>query len=179
LNERRQEKSLRWCADDAYLLAPGYVYVSEQPVRLLAVVGICVAVCIWDRRLRRGGMNHYIYPQARDGARATPRTGDAAITALFRAMLGAGSAACDLEAWVFGGAVPEGAGRDIAEQARRNVEVARRMLAAKNVPLVSEDVGGSFGRKIIFDMQNGQAMVYKVRSLREQDWRPELLCAGH
>ena len=39
-----------------YHLQPGYIFTSPEPALVTAVVGTCVAVCLYDRRLKYGGM---------------------------------------------------------------------------------------------------------------------------
>lgn len=51
-----------------------------------------------------------------------------------------------------------------------NVRVARRILARRGISVVSEDVGGSLGRKVIFDISNGEIAVLKIRQVRRSDW---------
>lgn len=151
-----------------YYLEPGYVYLSKMPVTVRTVVGSCVVVCLWDRRLRYGGMNHFLHPRARTAAKATPQYGNAATLALVRIMLEAGCRRGDLMAQVMGGAFPEGGiGPNIGAQ---NVAAAREVLSAKGIRIVSEDIGGAMGRKIIFDTGTGQSVVIKVHHLRQTDW---------
>ena len=92
----------------AYLLEPGYIYVSLSPSVVRAVVGSCVAVCLWDRRRTFGGMNHFLYPAAPSRAAATARYGNVAVAALVRLMEDSGSRRGDLVAQIYGGARPQG-----------------------------------------------------------------------
>lgn len=46
----------------SYYVKPGYVYFSRRAALLRAVVGSCVAVCLWDTRRRVGGMNDFLMP---------------------------------------------------------------------------------------------------------------------
>ncbi|HRI89177.1 MAG TPA: chemotaxis protein CheD, partial [Candidatus Hydrogenedentes bacterium] len=74
----------------SYHVEPGYVYFSEKAMTLRAVVGSCVAVCLWDRKSKVGGMNHFIKPRTRAKADATPIYGNVAIAALLKMMEDAG-----------------------------------------------------------------------------------------
>ncbi|MBX7255034.1 MAG: chemotaxis protein CheD [Candidatus Hydrogenedentes bacterium] len=152
----------------SYYLEPGYVYFSKQPTTLRAVVGSCVAVCLYDRILQMGGMNHYLRPHISDQTKATPQYGNVAISALVRMMDEAGSRRRDVVAQVLGGGAPEDAQANwIGDQ---NVSIAREILARKGIRIVSEDVGGSVGRKIVFDTGTGEIAVLKVQKLRSSDW---------
>jgi len=151
-----------------YFLEPGYVYFSRQPTTLRTVVGSCVAVCLYDRILQMGGMNHYLKPHINDQSKATPQYGNVAISALIRMMEEAGSRRRDVVAQVLGGGTPEEVqGEWVGQQ---NVSIAREILARKGIRIVSEDVGGSVGRKIVFDTGTGEIAVLKVHKLRATDW---------
>lgn len=151
-----------------YYLHPGHIYFSRTPAVISTVVGACVAVCLWDRKLRRGGMNHFLYPIARDAARATAQYGNAATGELVRIMLDAGSRRPNLIAQIFGGGAPEGIqGHDIG---RENVEAARKVLERHRINIASQDVAGSLGRKIVFDVESGHVLILKVHEIREDDW---------
>jgi chemotaxis protein CheD len=96
------------------------------------------------------------------------RFGDVAVPGLVAMMRDLGSRLEDLTAQVFGGATRTGTGG--RTPGGRNAEVARRELAGKGIPVVSEDVGGVMGRKLLFDTQTGEVAVLKVHRLRDGDW---------
>jgi len=170
--ERRRDANGRWIGQNAYLLAPGWVMTSCQPLRLHAVLGVSVAVCIRDRFRVSGGMCQYALARAPSPRQATAKYGDAALSALLRSLVEEGSRTTDLEAWIFGGAVPENAGSEMHRFAADAIAVAREFLAKRGISIVSEDVGGVVGRKIAFDLVSGQALVLKTRILRKRDWIP-------
>jgi chemotaxis protein CheD len=150
-----------------YYLEPGFIYFSKKPVMVKTVLGSCVSVCVWDPHLKYGGMNHYLYPVVEDASKAIPRFGNVATLALIRMMLEAGCQPQDLQAQIFGGGYMQDGDRETGPQ---NVEVARRMLKRHSIEIVSEDVGGGLGRKIVFDTGTGQVAVLKVQQIRQSDW---------
>lgn len=151
-----------------YFLQPGYIFFSKGESSVRTVVGTCVAVCLWDRTLRFGGMNHFLYPRARDRKHATPRYGNVATLALINLMEEAGCQRRDIVAQVLGGAITEG--RPDKDLGRRNVDMAKHVLARKGIAVISEDTGGYMGRKVLFDTATGQLAVLKVHKLRDTDW---------
>lgn len=155
-----------------YYLEPGYIYFSRSPAIVQTVVGSCVAVCLWDRALCCGGMNHFLRPATREASEATPRFGNVAIAALIRIMEEAGCRRTDMVAQVTGGGYPEddGATPGVREYGMANVQMAREVLGRKGIGIVSEDVGGSLGRKLVFDTSTGQLVVLKVHKIRSTDW---------
>ncbi len=155
---------------DTYFLQPGYIYVPSRPSVISTVLGSCVSVCIFDKKRNIGGMNHFQLPLAESRQKATPRYGNVATYALIKIMLDDGSKLKHLEAQIFGGAFnPDISPTDIGKQ---NVMIARRVLMRHRIPVVSEDVGGKRGRKIVFNTGTNEVAVLKVERLRKGDWFP-------
>lgn len=152
----------------AFLLEPGYIYFSQSPTVIKAVLGSCVAVCIWDKKLKHGGMNHFLHPLTNDPQKATAKFGNVAVSELIKMFEENGSRKKDLVAHVFGGGYPDWA--ESEDIGAKNVEVASRILRKKAVKIMSKDIGGSMGRKIIFDTLNGNVAVLKVETVRKADW---------
>jgi chemotaxis protein CheD len=154
----------------SYFLKPGYILVPETPTIISTVLGSCVAVCLYDRNRKTGGMNHFPLPSTRKPEEATARFGNVATLTLVGMMLENGSRVQDLEAQIFGGAFHAGAGP--TSIGKENVKVARMVLARKRIPIVSEDVGGEKGRKIVYDTGSNEVVVIRVDKIRQGDWYP-------
>lgn len=154
-------------------IEPGYIYLPAIPTNLYAVLGSCVSVCLWDKKLKIGGMNHFLYPSVSSKAKATPQFGNVATLQLIQMMEKAGAKKDSLHAQIIGGAIPPfpTKNKDIG---KNNVEVARKILNSKGIKIVSEDVGGTMGRKIVFNSYTGHIMVLKVYQIRKEDWILEL-----
>ena len=151
-----------------YYLEPGYIYFTKRAAAIRTVVGSCVAVSLWDKEMKFGGMNHFIRPVTYDKELATPQYGNVATAALLRVMEEAGCQRENLVAQIFGGGHPEGS--SASDIGRKNADVARRVLSRKGVQILSEDVGGNMGWKIIFDTGTGESAIIKVHRIRETDW---------
>jgi chemotaxis protein CheD len=153
-----------------YFLKPGFLYVADKPTAISTVVGSCVAISLYDRHRLVCGTNHFQYPFIGDKHKATARYGNVAVSALIEMMLQNGSKLKHLEAQIFGGAH----NADISPQniGRENVGVARKVITRKKIPIVSEDVGGQKGRKVIINTDMNQIVVVKVDKLRVGDWYP-------
>lgn len=137
-----------------YLL-PGRIAVCLRPTAVTTILGSCVAVCLWDRRRRRGGMTHHLLPRWLPGARGPDRFGDVAVARLIDELGALGSLPGDLQAKLFGGADTMGGSR--GDLGRRNLEVAREVLGDHGIPIVAESGGGHRGRKLIFHTGPGTA----------------------
>ena len=153
-----------------YFLEPGYIFVATRPSVISEVMGSCVSVCLYDRKRKTGGMNHFRFPDIREKHLTTALYGNVATIALIRMMIGDGSNKKHLEAQIIGGSYnrlvsPRNIGRE-------NIMTARSILARERVNLVSEDVGGEKGRKVVFNTRTNEIAIMKVEKLRSSDWYP-------
>ncbi|GAB4272476.1 MAG: hypothetical protein Kow0092_27530 [Deferrisomatales bacterium] len=154
---------------DKVFLYPGEAVFAREPTRIDTLLGSCVAVCLYDRARRWGGMNHYMLPRRGDGRLPPGKYGDHAIRSLLSLARAAGSRKEDLCASVYGGArvaghLGPGQGPDVLEVGARNVEVAREMLERFRVPVVREEVGGTRGRKLSMNSATNEVRVQEVAS---------------
>jgi chemotaxis protein CheD len=154
-----------------YFLRPGFIYVPAVPTLISAVLGSAVSVCLYDKKNGVAGMNHFLFPEETAPGKTTALYGNVATMALIRMVRQHGAGTRYLEAQIFGGARnhEQDQQRDVG---RENVEMARRTLRGKQICIVSEDVGGQRGRKVIFHCGKFESVVLKVERLRKGDWYP-------
>ena len=153
-----------------YFLKPGFIYLPEKPTVISTVLGSSVSVSLYDRRMKTGGMNHFLFPSVTVQDKSTALYGNIAVPTLIRMMMENGSERSHLEAQIFGGAYnDEVSVRDVGGE---NFRTARQILNRKRIKIVSEDVGGSKGRKVVFNTMNYEIGILKVDRLRESDWYP-------
>ena len=156
--------------NEHYFLQPGYIVVPDQSVSISTVIGSGVSVCIYDRKKRFGGMNHFQLPYMVTKGKTTAIYGNVSTIALIKMMLVHECKKKHLEAQIFGGAYnPQKNDKDIG---RENIEIARKTLLKNNIPVISEDVSGAKGRKIVFNTRTNEMAVLKVDNLRDADWYP-------
>jgi chemotaxis protein CheD len=154
-----------------FFLKPGYLMAHHEEVMVRCVVGSCVAVTLYDRSNRLGGINHFIWPRIQDKNNATVLYGNIAIPTLHSILLDMGADPDFLEAQIFGGGRPPEAFTEHCEcLGSDNVDVARHILNRMNIPIVSEDVGGCKGRKLLYNTATNEVVVLKVDKLRRTDW---------
>jgi chemotaxis protein CheD len=130
-------------------LAPGDYYVAIADELISTVLGSCVSACIRDRRLRFGGMNHFMLPiDESDGnstwgtdASSATRFGNVAMERLINAMLKLGSRRGDLEVKLVGGGKVLDAMTDIGA---RNIQFVRDYVRAEGLQVIGEDLGRPF-----------------------------------
>jgi chemotaxis protein CheD len=156
-----------------YFLKPGYIFMSLEPTLIYTVLGSAVTVCLWDRKNRYGGLTHFIYPKISKPSEATAQYGNVAVLTLIKLLMADGSKKSSLEAQVFGGGDPVSFHAETL--GGQNILMAKRILSLQGIPIISEDVGGSKGRKLVFKSDTNEAVVLKVDRLRQEDWFPYMM----
>jgi chemotaxis protein CheD len=143
----------------------GEYYASEVPTIIYTLLGSCVAVCLYDRKKRIGGMNHILLPgnASMDKFNDCARYGINAMELLIAKMVKLGGEKRNLAAKVFGGAnllpsIPYE--RCVG---KKNVFFVLNFLSKASIPVLSQDVGGNDSRKVFFHTDTGD--VYLKRSL--------------
>lgn len=142
-----------------HFLYPGAIFVHPEPHRVTTVLGSCVSVCLWDREKRIGGMNHFLLPLWNGEGLSTPRYGNIAIEKLIDRMISLGCGKEGMIAKIFGGSAMWCTPKGLLTIGERNVALARQILQTQRIPILSSEVGGNAGRKIIFDTGTGQVML--------------------
>lgn len=140
-------------------IVQGEYAVSKNPDALIStLLGSCISVCLYQPSKGIGGMNHFLLPGERTGAKLGlgERHGAYLMELLINGLLKQGVAKSELLAKVFGGAQTVAfLGDDIGE---RNISFARQFLKEEQIPIISESVGGKLGRRIQFWPATGKVM---------------------
>lgn len=139
----------------AYLL-PGELHVSGQPCQIRTILGSCVAICLWDYRLCVGGMNHFLLPASRAGLPASQRFADVATSVLIEKLSLLGCRPPNLLAKIFGGSTMfQNRNHRAVSLGTQNVAAAIRLMKCAGIPVGVQETGGTQGRKIIFNTDDG------------------------
>lgn len=151
-------------------LISGDCYFTDKPQQMIVtILGSCVAACLHDPKMRIGGMNHFLLPDGpgsslRDSGEPA-RYGAFAMEQLINGIIKLGGVKSRLQAKVFGG------GNVINNSAMigsRNASFVRQFLQNENIPIVSEDLGDTYPRRLRFYPDTGKAMLMKLR--RKEDY---------
>ena len=123
-------------------------------------LGSCVALSLYDNRLRIGGLAHIMLPGAEgeDISWLPYQFADRALDRLLGELRNLGVRQRDLVARIGGGAsmFANGAGQGVGEL---NIAAVKRLLKALEIPLVGEDVGGNQGRRVEFHLDSGKMVI--------------------
>lgn len=145
---------------DAVKVLPGEYFVSSEDIMVMTVLGSCIAACIWDGRVRAGGMNHFMLPEG-DGMEGGGRYGSYAMELLINHLLKLGARRESMQAKVFGGAQVM-AGFSSMNVGERNTKFVLDYLATERIPVVSQDVLDIHPRKVCFFPASGKALVKRL-----------------
>jgi chemotaxis protein CheD len=146
----------------AYLL-PGQLHVSAEPCQIRTILGSCVAICLWDQEQRVGGMNHFLLPSPREGNPTSLRFADLATRTLLEKLQRIGCHTRSLQAKIFGGAsMFQSQNRYTVSLGARNVAAALDLLKGAGVRVVAQETGGTQGRKIVFNTDDGMVWSRKL-----------------
>ncbi|HIJ84093.1 MAG TPA: chemotaxis protein CheD, partial [Magnetococcales bacterium] len=90
--------------DNKPFLLPGALFAKDGEYIITTVLGSCISVCLWDRNVKKGGMNHFKLPLWNGDGLPSPKFGNIAIEKLIENLLDIGCQQRNLIAKVFGGA---------------------------------------------------------------------------
>jgi chemotaxis protein CheD len=142
-----------------HFLNPCTIFAHREEHLVTTVLGSCIAVCLWEASSGLGGINHYMLPLWNGDGLPTPKYGNVAIAKLIERMERLGARPERLVAKAFGGANVLGSGRGYYDVGRRNIQICEELLARHRIMVVSSDLGGEVGRKIVFNTRTGLVQV--------------------
>lgn len=140
------------------------ISASKEDV-FVTLVGSCVAVCLFDPHTNIGGMAHVMLPessrenmQKRNGA---AKYGDEAVDNLLRMMQKKNADQKRIKAKLVGGATlfTNESGNGLFSIGDRNVSSLKQFLKKKGIPIIAEDTGLNYGRRVIFNLHSGEVIV--------------------
>jgi chemotaxis protein CheD len=140
------------------------IFAEGVPCQITTILGSCISVCLWDSKLKIGGMNHYMLSLWNGDGLASPKFGNIAIEKLIEKMIKLGSDQKNLQAKIFGGA-------DLFDRSKResvtiggmNIKIAEEILKRQRIRIVNCSVGGKQGRKIIFNTSTGEVLLKYIQ----------------
>jgi chemotaxis protein CheD len=163
----------------AIYLKSGEIHFSEQSASVYTVLGSCVAVTMFHRRLRIGAICHGFLPECLEKGQCggeCPEPGkyvDCAIQWMTKRFKQQRVSLHEIEIKVFGGADtfsagPGGSGGICI--GKRNAAMALQALEKEGLSILSLDVGGTTGRKLFFNTHTGEVLLKRLQ--------PRVILAG-
>lgn len=139
----------------------GQIALISPPTVGRAIVGSCIALTLYDARLRIGTMAHIVLAE-QAGRPGTPgKFADTALPHMLDLLAKEGAPASRLNAKLAGGAsMFQGGGPIRVGDANR--EAVKELLGRHKIRIAGEHVGGNKGRRITFEVETGTLKVEVV-----------------
>jgi chemotaxis protein CheD len=144
----------------------GNIRISRNPAALItSALGSCVAITLYDEAQKLGGMLHYILPE-NPGRKKKEKYADTGIKLLLNKMLESNAKKKDLVAKMVGGAIMFEEFMDDIENCigKRNVKKGKEILKDLGIRLLSQDVGGNYGRSVKFQLSDGNIYITSYKT---------------
>lgn len=149
-------------------ILPGEFYSTDKPVLISTILGSCISIALYDIELHLGGLNHFMLPSSSRTKEISfeeqGRYGDFAIELLLNDMFKKGSKKANLKAKIFGGSnVLNDGGYHQNRTGLNNISFALEYLTTENIPILANDMGGIFPRKIFYDPQTSKIFLKRIQ----------------
>lgn len=148
-------------------LKPGELYIGKGPAVISTILGSCVSVTMFNKRLSVGGICHALLPKENSSTKDTDkyRYVDSSISHMLKAFETMGIKKSEIEVKIFGGAsIVDTAHKKSVGQV--NVETALTLVRDNDLNIITYDFGGTLGRKIIFHTHTGRVLLKKLERIR-------------
>ncbi|MFD2925547.1 chemotaxis protein CheD [Halobacillus naozhouensis] len=141
--------------------------VNSETVIRTSGLGSCVGVVLYESTSKIAGMIHIMLPDSslgKQGVVNRRKYADTAIDELVNRLVQHGARKSLLRAKIAGGAqmFQFSKANDMMRIGPRNVEAVKKKLREHDIPICSEDVGGTNGRTIEFHPATGQLHIRTV-----------------
>ena len=133
----------------------GEMRVASDGEELKTLLGSCVGLALYDKRLRLGGLAHIVLPYARGTVASPGKFADTAIPALIDALEKLARSDLRLTAKIAGGAsmFKTTVATNIGQQ---NIEACENLLRELRIPIVARHCGGGQGRRMTLNTADGK-----------------------
>jgi chemotaxis protein CheD len=152
---------------DIVTIHPGEYYSTDEDIYIATVLGSCISIALFDMTIHLGGLNHFMLPKS--GREEVPtedegRFGNFAVELLINDLLKKGAKHENLRAKVFGGGnVLETSSTKMSMTGINNINFALSYLETERIPIVVNDTGGIFPRKIYFHPQTSKVYLKRIQ----------------
>jgi chemotaxis protein CheD len=147
-----------------HLIYAGDFHVDNSDIIIGTILGSCISVCLFDPVAKIAGMNHFMLPgrmTSVDQDRSS-KYGISAISDLLSEMYKRGAKKRNIQAKLFGGGAVLDLEKKTTSVPTGNIRIARIMMELEDIPIVEEDTGGKFIRKIFFEVTSGSVFLKKT-----------------
>ncbi len=132
------------------LVGMGQIVVAHTPMRMKAILGSCIGLAIFHPRLMTAALAHIVLPESAGRNGAPGKFADTAIPEMLKLIRELGTPTHGLVAKFAGGGNMFG-GSGPLQIGDANAKAVTAALKQLGIRVAGEDVGGTKGRRIVFD----------------------------
>lgn len=147
------------------IFAGDFFATKEQNVVLTTLLGSCISVFLRDRVSGVVGLNHFMLPGSIKVEELIfdedARYGINAMELMINDMMKIGARKNRLQAKVFGGG--QALDNTLNNVAKSNITFIDSYLSMEEIPIVAQDVGGNYGRKLFFFPDTYDVYLKRIR----------------
>lgn len=149
------------------MLGMGEFAITTSPGAVLCCIGLgsCIAVCMYDRLVKVGGMIHIVLPHhAGPQDERSVRYANVAVPFLLEQMIKKGGVRERLTVKIAGGAqMTIAAGlKDSFRTGEKNLAEIKEALQKVQLPIAAADTGGNMGRTVRMYIDSGKVAVKTI-----------------
>lgn len=147
-----------------------YAVATGDTVLTTSGLGSCLGIALHDDRAGVAGLAHVMLPradEADDEESTAAKFADTGIERLLAEMEAHGADPGRVTAKLAGASNMFSFSFNEEGIGERNVERAKAVLSANDVPVVAEDIGGSSGRSLRFRTRSGELVIKHANEQRE------------
>lgn len=155
-----------------HYLKPAGFYFLKKPGVIRTVLGSCVTITMLCRRTGTASACHPVLPWCRDnktcyfaGCKQKYKYVGCVIPEMARLFKKSGAELDELEVKLFGGSemiTNSNKQAQVIQVGRMNIEMAEIKLEGLGIKVKSYDVGGTLGRRLLFDTKTGDVWIKKL-----------------
>ena len=147
--------------EDVTSIGMGQIGAGRATTTFRSILGSCIGLAFYNPKLKAGTFAHIVLPESSGRPGSPGKFADTAIPEMIRLMKGYGVMPGNIVAKIAGGAnmFRHGGPMQIGDF---NTKAVKLGLAQAGIKLASEDTGGTQGRRVVFDCQNGEMLVETV-----------------
>lgn len=144
------------------------VQVVSYPDQLTCTgVGSCIALVLYDDKVKVGAIAHIMLPHSRDvkSIQYPGKYADTAIEYMIKKMKRKGAHQTRIKAKLFGGSnmFPNIMTNHADSIGTLNIKSVMKELKDRDIAIIAQDVGGHLGRSILLDSLTGQVTMKTVK----------------
>ena len=122
------------------------------------LLGSCIGVAIYDKKLQLGGLAHVVLPESRGRTSMPGKYADTAIPSLIGQIRSIVNGPLDLEAKIAGGANMFET-KSLETIGKQNIEAIEKIIREQKIQIRGRHCGGNQGRRMELDTSTGKVTV--------------------